>query len=103
MIINSFKDIEGKKVDFSKMFYEFDTSDNLEIAIEPQDLNAANDPSYSLSKEVAEKNMDEGEKEGNIEEVASQATTTPKTGAATWVLILATFGMSSFFFMRRRK
>ncbi|PZM83148.1 hypothetical protein DLH72_03910 [Candidatus Gracilibacteria bacterium] len=89
ILSNALVDSTGKEVKLKESFYEFATEDKLE--------NVFGD----LPK--VEEKIEDKKEEGNIEEVAMNSAKTPETGAATWILILATLFITASLVLTRKK
>ena len=108
LMIIELQDVDGNYLEFDTGIYDFKTEEITPPALaEPTLEDLAGNTGATLESET---NMDmnaagpETPEEGNIQEVAAQATQTPDTGTETWVLVFATlFINTSIFFARRKK
>ena len=99
------KDIDGNYIEFDTWIYDFkspiiETETNIEENVqwstnesEIIDLEAAGNQDNSETNVAA----------GNTEEVAMSAESTPDTGAQTWILVIITLVINTFYYSARRK
>jgi hypothetical protein len=82
---------------------EVDTDENLEVI----EVQTPSEEPTSLETELQAAGEEELLKESDelldTQEVAAMVSETPETGAQTWVLILATLFINSFYYLSRRK
>ncbi len=131
LMIIDMKDVDGNYLEFDTGIYDFttpviessadtqtstdndqlsaswaqviDTNVEAEGSLDVMQIDTETVWDVELNAAGEEVSLENAQDESNIEEVALAATGTPDTGAATWVLILATLFINSFYYIARRK
>ncbi|NUJ98379.1 hypothetical protein HGA32_00375 [Candidatus Gracilibacteria bacterium] len=95
IMLISLKDVFGKELSFNDGIFDFETQEISEEALQL----------LSESGAIVEEGLNSAKEEekGNLKEVAMNTPHTPDTGAETWVLILGTLIINTFFTYSRRK
>jgi len=92
------QDAAGNYLEFDVGIYDFSTEEITEV----EETNEMLDTSEN--EENSQEDMsDEEDATIEVTEAATMVTQTPDTGAETWVLIIATLFINTFYYLSRRK
>ncbi|PIE85570.1 hypothetical protein CSA08_01310 [Candidatus Gracilibacteria bacterium] len=97
LVLVSLTDSNGLELSFDEDIFDFSTPDELVKTKVTEDEAAA----LSLNSAGDETNLEDND--NFIDNVASNVTETPDTGAETWVLLFGTFILNTFYYFYRKK